>query len=79
MTEQRVAVQYPREPGAVTHVVLDLVDVRAADPIRLSYDFERDGWVVEQAAVFAWDGDDAVCDPQWAEVAFVKAWQREAA
>jgi len=56
-------------------VVLNLVDVRAADPIRVSYDFERDGWKIEQSSVFEWDANDRECDPCWREVAFVKAWQ----
>ena len=67
---------YPRVEGQQTHVEVGLVDVRAADSIRISYDFDRDGWVIEQAAAFEWDGEDD-CDPQWGEVAFVQAWARE--
>lgn len=51
--------------------------VRAADSIRIHYDFERDGYVVEQASTFEWPMDDGVCDPDWQEVAFVQAWARE--
>ena len=70
---------YPRngEPNAVRDFVIGLSDVRAADDIRISYDFGRDGWKIEQASVFEWDGDDEVCDPDWQEVAFVKAWARQ--
>lgn len=70
---------YPRneEPQAVRKMVIGLSDVRAADSIRVSYDFDRDGWKIEQASTFSWDGDDEKCDPDWQEVAFVKAWARE--
>jgi hypothetical protein len=67
---------YPRN-SAIDKIVLGLCDVRAADDIRISYDFDRDGWKIEQASIFEWDGDDPVCDPDWQEVAFVEAWGRE--
>lgn len=72
-----VDLEYPRCEGRPKFVRLGLVDVRAADDIRISYDFERDGWKIEQASTFEWDGGDEVCDPDWKEVAFVKAWGRE--
>jgi hypothetical protein len=56
---------------------LGLCDVRAADSIRLSYDFDRDGWKIEQASTFTWTDADTEMDPDWQEVAFVKAWARE--
>lgn len=67
---------YPRL-NEVKAFVIGLIDVRAADDIRITYDFSRDGWKIEQAAVFKWDADDQTCDPGWAEVAFVEAWSRE--
>lgn len=70
-----VDVEYPRV-ATPRFVRVDLVDVRAADGIRISYDFERDGWRIEQASVFEWDADDQERDPDWQEVAFVKAWAR---
>lgn len=73
-----IDLHYPRaESKNVTKVVLGLCDIRASDGIRLSYDFERDGWVIEQASIFEWEGDDEVCDPDWQEVAFVVSWGRE--
>jgi hypothetical protein len=51
--------------------------VRAADDIRIHYDFERDGYVIEQASTFTWSIDDEECDPDWQEVAFIQAWARE--
>ena len=66
---------YPRD-GAVKFIEVGLVDVRAADSIRISYDFDRDGYVIEQAGQFVFDTEDAACDPDWQEVAFVEAWAR---
>jgi hypothetical protein len=68
--------QYPRNEGNVDTLEIGLVDVRAADNIRVSYDFERDGWKIEQAAIFEWAATDDVCDPDWQEVAFIQAWER---
>jgi hypothetical protein len=68
---------YPRCEESVKSFVVGLMDVRAADSIRVSYDFERDGWKIEQASTFEWNVGDPVCDPDWQEVAFVKAWARE--
>lgn len=66
-----------RDDDQPQEVEIALMDVRAADDIRIKYDFERDGWVILQASRFVWSGDDEVCDPDWQEVAFIKAWQRE--
>ena len=69
---------YPDVPDtAVRKFVIGLMDVRAADEIRVSYDKERDGWKIEQASTFSWDENDDVCDMDWQEVAFVQAWGRE--
>jgi len=69
---------YPRQPSSVKYLEVELMDVRAADSIRISYDFDRDGSKIEQASKFEWDDDDSVCDSDWQEVAFIKAWAREA-
>jgi hypothetical protein len=70
-----VELQYPRcEDGRPTAVEINLCDVRAADGLLISYDFDRDGWVVKQASRFEWEAGDTVCDPGWKEVAFVQAW-----
>ena len=71
-----VEIEYPRH-NDTEFVEVGLCDVRASDNIRISYDFGRDGWVVEQASTFEWACDDKVCDPGWSEVAFVRAWARE--
>lgn len=70
-----VDVWYPRVSGT-RWLELGLIDVRAADSIRVGYDFERDGWSVQQASRFIWR-DDEESDPGWQEVAFAKAWARE--
>lgn len=69
-------IRYPRVAGNPRYVEIELEDVRAADSIRIHYDFERDGYVIEQACRFEWDADDTICDPGWEEVAFVRAWAR---
>jgi hypothetical protein len=59
-------------------LIVDLMDTRAADGLHISYDFERDGWSIKQASTFSWEADDPNCgDPDWQEVAFVKAWARK--
>lgn len=65
---------YPRLEGQCKTVEVGLMDVRAADSLRITYDFERDGWAILQASVFEWETDDKVCDEGWQEVAFIQAW-----
>jgi len=67
----------PRTPDHPVAVEVGLCDVRAADSIRIEYDFARDGYSIKQASKFQWPCDDTVCDPDWQEVAFVQAWARE--
>ena len=68
---------YPDTDNAdVRKFVIGLMDVRASDKIRVSYDKDRDGWVIEQASMFSWDADDTECDEDWQEVHFVKSWAR---
>lgn len=74
----RVSFWYPRSPGNVRQIEIDLCDVRAADSIRVHYDFDRDGYVIEQNA-YEIDGSEATDLNDWQEVAFIKAWARERA
>lgn len=74
---KRIELWYPRNEGQSKYLQISLTEVRAADDIRVSYDFERDGWVIEQASIFEWLLGDTACDPDWVEVAFVQAWARE--
>lgn len=73
-----VDLYYPRNDDTrISRVEVGLMDVRATDNVRVSYDFDRDGWKIEQAQVFEWNIDDQVCDPEWSEVAFIRAWGRK--
>ena len=67
---------YPRQ-SKFNQVEVGLMDTRAADSLLISYDFERDGWVIKQASRFRWTEDEEP-DQDWQEVAFVQAWAREA-
>ncbi len=64
-------------PDHIKQFVVGLCDVRAADSIRISYDYDRDGYKIEQASIFEFDCDDTVCDEDWQEVAFIQAWKRK--
>lgn len=73
-----VELMYPRNDDVrVNTIEVGLSDVRAADSIRITYDFERDGWSVRQASTFEWPASDTICDADWQEVAFIAAWARE--
>ena len=68
---------YPRLDGHPSYVEVDLEDVRATDPIRITYDFDRDGWAIQQAKTseVATDHPRVFQGVQdWHEVAFVKSW-----
>lgn len=79
-TRVHVEVCYPRL-GATPEVTVGLMDVRAADDIRLHYDFERDGWVVsQQVSVYVEDMGAGIGHPDgplWREVAFIEAWSEQ--
>lgn len=69
----------PRDPdqAGIKFIELGLVDGRAADNIRIHFDFKRDGYVIEQGSIATWKGDDKICDRDWQEVAFVEPYKRE--
>lgn len=74
-----VRLTYPNITKAgCTYIDVNQESVRASDGVRLHYDYERDGFVIEQASIFNWESDDPVCDPDWQEVAFIRSWAREA-
>lgn len=56
--------------AGIAHIEVGLEHVRAADNIRISYDFERDGYVIEQSR---WT-DDNLLGELWQEVAFIRSW-----
>jgi hypothetical protein len=74
---KRIDLEYPEVGTNDKFVLVGLMDVRAADDIRISYDFDRDGWKIEQASIFGWDAGDKIQDMDWQEVAFVQAWGRD--
>ena len=59
-----VQLWYPRNEGSADTIEIELSDVRAADSLQVSYDFDRDGWVIKQASIFEWSAEDEVCDPE---------------
>jgi hypothetical protein len=65
----RVDLWYPRCDDRPKHVIVGLVDVRVGEDIRISYDFDRDGWSIEQDQCTA--GDQEEHEDEWVEVAFV--------
>lgn len=68
-------IEFPRN-NVIKKIEIGLMDVRSADSIQIEYDFVRDGWIIKQASKFQWESDDPVCDPDWKEVSFIKAWER---
>jgi hypothetical protein len=72
----RVELEYPHH-SPVKHIIVGLLDVRSADDLKIEYDYDRDGWVIYQASIFEWDGDDTEMDNGWKEAAFCPAWQFE--
>jgi hypothetical protein len=69
-----VELMYPNCGDNVDTVQLGMCHVRAADDIRLSYDFDRDGWSIKQQKYTEIDGIGAEGSDEWREVAFVKSW-----
>lgn len=67
-----VALWYPHLDEEFNAVEIDLVAVRAAAPIRIEFDFDRNGWSISRR--FDLDTDDP--DHVWQEVAFVDADRR---
>lgn len=71
---------YPRSEGHPKFVEVGICDVRANDGVRLSYDFDEDGFRVEQPtarAVFLPDAGEAgeVHEPDaWTQVFFAQSW-----
>jgi len=67
--ELSVELTYPQVNtyGGCQYILVDQESVRASDGIRLHYDYERDGWVIEQP-----DNNE-----NWKETAFAQSWARE--
>ena len=64
---------YPRNPGNRDVVHVSLIDVRAADDLIISYDFDRDGWRIGMDRTRYTPGlMEVVTENE--EVAFIPAW-----
>ena len=68
---------YPDVSEDCRTIQIGLMAVRAADDIRIQYDFTRNGFVILQEVHWKDTHGQTYCqDPErWIEVAFVKAWQ----
>lgn len=66
---------YPRvdSPDTVRTITVGLMDVRAADDIEITYDFDRDGYSIKRE-VMTEEGVWHVHTGEFVEVAFIPAW-----
>ena len=64
--------------GQVRYVTFDQEATRASGGIRVSFDYARNGYKIEQPTIFVWEMEDKVCDQGWREVAFIPAWHPHA-
>jgi hypothetical protein len=62
---------YPRLEQNPSKIVIALMDVRAAQDIHVTYDFDRDGWVISKDMSNDLDLD---AEEDLREVAFIPAW-----
>ena len=70
----RVDLEYPRMEDKKDFVLLQLMDVRAANALIISYDFDRDGWVIA-SNLYDPDIDAWIDQPDIPrEVSFVPSW-----
>ena len=67
-----ITLYYPRV-NSHKFIEASISDVRADDGIRLYFDFDRDGWVVQKPTKLSWEVDEEP-DPHWKEVAFIQGW-----
>lgn len=73
-----VDINYPRN-SPIDTIEIELFDMRAADALRVQYDYERDGWVMSQPRQYYVPlGDDSFdLEIEWIESAFCPAWKYE--
>jgi hypothetical protein len=69
---------YPRS-NQIKFIEVGLCDVRATDNIRISYDFDRDGWKIEQSYINEIDKGSYIdaATNIWEETAFLPSWNLE--
>ncbi len=61
-------------PDPEDYVQVSLIHTRAADDIRISYDFDRDGWVVSMQKTAETEEYGSISWGEHTERAFVSAW-----
>jgi hypothetical protein len=72
-----IEVNYPRN-NKIDTIEIGMCEVRAADDIRIKYDFERDGWVILQSRSYHQiDENSYDYAEEWIESAFCPAWKYE--
>lgn len=84
--ELHVRLTYPpytdadNEHGKCRYIHVNQESVRASDGVRLHYDFERDGLVIEQPRprLVATDKDSYETVEDWIEVGFFPSWHFDA-
>jgi len=64
---------YPRSEDRPDSLTVSLWDVRAAGDLTISFDFERNGWVISMDRMIE-VGDTLEVAGQVEEVAFIDAW-----
>jgi len=76
--EVHVTLTYPCVDGAKTrYIVVNQESVRASDGLRLHYDYERDGFVVEQQEQVCDCDGSIIGEGDWKEVGFFASWALE--
>ena len=61
----------PGAPGNAKEIEIGLMHVRATDGLRVSYDLERNGWVIKQQRPHDDYRDE---DGEWVETACLESW-----
>ena len=69
---------YPRN-NQIKFIEVGMCDVRTTDNIRISFDFERSGWKIEQSYINEIQMKDYIDASQniWEEVGFFPNWNLE--
>ena len=67
--ETSISLRPRQEIAPLDKLTVALEDVRAVDPIRISYDFPRNGWKIEQQLQEPEDDTEESWQASWVEVA----------
>jgi hypothetical protein len=71
-----VGLTYPENTvDGCRHVHVNQESTRASDGVRMSHDYDRDGWSIQQQVHVRMGGMLDTPNPdEWIEVAFVQSW-----